>query len=56
MSKAATPVTPLYSPETVYFSRDGKFSGAVRPGSRGGVGRDHGQADGANRAIPQCGV
>ena len=36
MAKAATPVTPLYSPETVYFSRDGRFL-ALSDRGRGAV-------------------
>ena len=36
MEKAATPVTPLYSPETAYFSEDGRFL-AVSDRGRGAV-------------------
>lgn len=36
MAKAAAPMTPLYSPETVYFSRDGRFL-ALSDRGRGAV-------------------
>jgi hypothetical protein len=36
LERAATPITPLYSPETVYLSRDGKFL-ALSDRGRGAV-------------------